>query len=379
MLLSIRGSVLAAGVAHVARVLPRHAASPDEAMVILEAGDHGLTLAGSDRQLAAYARLSASVVSQGRLAVSGPLVAAVARLVAAGEEVELVAEASRLRIRTAAGSWGVPRLDPDLGPRPARMPNTELGRVNSDTLRRALLGVLGATSSPAIPGLHGAVQAQLAERLVLAATDKYRLAVAELDWQPVLATDEVTLNIPGEALRIALDATKQGAETVIRVSETLVALTTAGLAVVAPLQDKYVPWSGADFPAAQMSSEVLVDRRQLESAVTGASALLAKDEPLTLVVSPDLLLLVGNSAVRESDAERSIPVKRHRGEPPEPRAVRPLWLGNALSAMTSTHVSVAIGHEASMPMVFRPANSDGRIDPEYRHVLMPIRMVGKSR
>lgn len=169
---------LASATAELTRVLPGRAPGP----VLLTAGEHGLTLAASDRELGLRLTRPALVHSAGAVLVAARPLAETLRALDA-EDVRLVAEGSRLAIRTPGARFALPLLDIDAHPG-APGPPPALGTVPAVPLRTALAAVASAASKDdALPIFTGIRMWTDDGRLTLLSTDRYRMASCVLPWQ----------------------------------------------------------------------------------------------------------------------------------------------------------------------------------------------------
>ncbi len=201
-------SELAAAAADVARLLPSRSFDPVLSGILLTAGPHGVELAATDRERTVRLHRSASTHVDGSVLVPGRPLAETLRALDV-PEVRLTVENARLAVRTPRGRFALPVLDLTLHPGVPKPP-TLTGRAAGRTLLRALVAVAGAASKDdALPMFSGVRVRSVGETLRLVATDRYRLAVAELPWHPV---GDVDVLVPGtlaaEIARQAAGATE---------------------------------------------------------------------------------------------------------------------------------------------------------------------------
>ncbi|HEX5400791.1 MAG TPA: DNA polymerase III subunit beta [Pseudonocardiaceae bacterium] len=185
-------SDLAGAAADVARLLPARTFDPVLSGVLLTADPTGVTLAGTDRERTVRLRRPATVHTGGHVLVPGRPLAETLRALDV-PEVRLTVEGSRVAVHTPRARFALPVLDVDLYPGvPAAPPLA--GRAAGKPLLRALAAVAGAASKDdALPLFSGVRVRSLDGSLRLVATDRYRLAVAQLPWQGT----ELDVLIPG--------------------------------------------------------------------------------------------------------------------------------------------------------------------------------------
>jgi DNA polymerase-3 subunit beta len=197
-------SDLAAAAADVVRLLPARSPDPVLSGVLLAAGPDGVVLAGTDRERTVRLRRAAVVHTSGTVLVPGRPLAETLRALDV-PEVRLAVEGSRLADRTPRGRFALPVLALDVHPGVPDAPALA-GRASGGPLLRALAAVAGAASrDDALPMFSGVRVRSTGDTLRLVATDRYRLAVAELPWRPMVPDLDVL--IPGQlAAEIARQA-----------------------------------------------------------------------------------------------------------------------------------------------------------------------------
>ncbi|NUT19114.1 MAG: DNA polymerase III subunit beta [Hamadaea sp.] len=155
--------------------------------VTLTASGDGVRVGASGEEAAVWGDVPAVVNVDGVVAVGRrALASTVASLDA--EEVRVRVEGSRLAIRTGTARFALPLLDPAaLGPVPA--PPPVAGRAPVEAVRSAVAAVAGAASRDGLPLFGGVRLRSDGDTLRLAATDRFRLAVAAVPWTAVGSVD----------------------------------------------------------------------------------------------------------------------------------------------------------------------------------------------
>lgn len=175
-------SDLAAAAVDVARLLPSRSPDPVLSGVLITATPTGVELAGTDRERTVRLRRSAVTHADGSVLVPGRPLAETLRALDS-PEVRVAVEGSRLALRTARGRFALPMLEQDVYPGVPSAP-AMVGTVAAGPMVRALVAVAGAASKDdALPLFSGVRLRSVDGALRLVATDRYRLAIAELPWQ----------------------------------------------------------------------------------------------------------------------------------------------------------------------------------------------------
>ncbi|SMC99359.1 DNA polymerase III subunit beta [Kibdelosporangium aridum] len=177
---------LANAAAEAVRLLPGRTLDPVLAGLLLTTTDDGVVLAGSDRERAIRLSCSAAVHTPGRVLVPAKPFAETLRALDV-PMVRIAVEGARLAVRTPNARFALPLLDADLHPGVPTAPPLA-GSVDGDLFVAALTTVAATASrDEALPLFTGVRVRADGDRLVLAATDRYRMAVASLPWTPVAA------------------------------------------------------------------------------------------------------------------------------------------------------------------------------------------------
>lgn len=252
---------LAVATADVARLLPSRALDPVLSGVLLTADANGLTLAATDRERTVRLRRAAAVHSTGSVLVPGRPLADTLRALDV-PEVRLTVEGSRLAVRTPRARFALPALESELYPGvpgPPALAGTASGRP----LLRALAAVAGAASKDdALPLFSGVRVRSVDATLRLVATDRYRLAVAELPWRDGELDVLVPATLAAEIARQAAGATE--------------------LALHAGPDRAAVVWPDAEIGTALLATPFPDETRYL-GTTSDASADVAADELLAAV------------------------------------------------------------------------------------------------
>ena len=178
----VEHDTLADAVAWVARALPSRPVVPVLSGMRLDAGD-GLTLSCFDYELSATAHLPADVVQAGTALVPGRLLAEITRSLP-GQPAEFRSDGEEVTLACGSAEFALVSLPtaeyPALPPAPPLA-----GTIDGGELAAAVAQVLPAASrDDTLPMLTAVCLDIRGAVMTLAATDRYRLAVRDLDWQP---------------------------------------------------------------------------------------------------------------------------------------------------------------------------------------------------
>jgi DNA polymerase III subunit beta len=190
---------LGEAVAWVARALPSRPVVPVLSGLLLQAGEHGLTLSCFDYEVSARVLVEAEVEEAGTALVPGRLLAEITRSLpsmpahfsSAGDMVSLTCGSAEFTL-VSLSVQDYPALPEP--PEPA-------GTVDGGVLAAAAAQVVpSASRDDTLPMLTGVCLDIDGPIMTLAATDRYRLAVREVRWDPATAGLRAAALVPARTL-----------------------------------------------------------------------------------------------------------------------------------------------------------------------------------
>ena len=190
---------LSDAVAWVARNLPTKNTQPVLRAVVITADDNGLELAGFDYEISTRVRISAEVNQPGRVAVAGKLMADIVSNMPA-KPVEVSVDNSRLLLQGGSARFELPLMPLDDYPQLPTLPEVT-GTLDTSTFVNAVTQVASAAGRddtlPMLTGVHMEISGN---QVKLAATDRFRLALRSLEWDPVAQDVQAKLLVPAKTL-----------------------------------------------------------------------------------------------------------------------------------------------------------------------------------
>ncbi len=186
-------------VAWVARALPSRPVVPVLSGLLLQADDDALTLSCFDYEVSARVRIEADVKEPGTALVPGRLLADITRSLPA-LDVEVASDADLVGLTCGSAEFSLVSLPvaeypvlPD--PPPAA------GTIDGGVLAIAAAQVVPAASrDDTLPMLTAVCLDIDGETLTLAATDRYRLAVRDVRWEPAVPGLRAVAMVPARTL-----------------------------------------------------------------------------------------------------------------------------------------------------------------------------------
>ena len=195
----VERDALAEAVAWVARSLPSRPVLPILSGLLLEASSDGLTLSCFDYEVSARIQVDAEVAEAGTALVPGRLLAEITRSLPPFP-VEVDHEKDDVTVTCGPASFTLVTLPVKEYPRLPELPRLA-GTVDGGVLATAI-GQVAPTASrddtlPVITGVNLEIDG---DTIRLVATDRYRLAIRELGWNPARPGSRATLLVPAKTL-----------------------------------------------------------------------------------------------------------------------------------------------------------------------------------
>lgn len=209
MRFSIERDTLTEAVAWVARALPTRPVLPILSGMLVTATSAELTLACFDYEISARIRVPAEVAEPGTVLVPGRLLAEITRSLPA-LTVQVDDAASDVTLTCGAASFTLVTLPVGDYPPLPELP-VLAGTVDGAVLAAAISQVVPAASrDDTLPILAGVNIELTGDTMTLAATDRYRLAMRELGWDPTQPDVAATILTPARTLADAARMMSQG-------------------------------------------------------------------------------------------------------------------------------------------------------------------------
>jgi DNA polymerase III subunit beta len=370
----VERDVLAEAVAWTARALPARPALPVLAGMRVQAGAE-LVLSSFDYDVSAQASLPVSAEEEGDVLVSGRLLSEITRSLPP-RQVEFRTEGSRTILTCGSAHFSLLMLSAEDYPALPDMPPS-VGTVESDVFASAVAQVAAAAGrDDTLPALTGVRMEIEGDRLTLIATDRYRLAVRELPWQPAKPDLSAAVLVPGKALADTARALNAGAEVSIALAlpgdsgDGMIGFEGGGRRATTRLLGGEFPRYQALLPD-QVNATAELPVGLLTESVRRVALVAERNTPVRLSFSAGQLLLEAGTG-DEAQAAETLEAS-YEGEDIQ-IAFNPQYLLDGLTAMDSDTVRISFT-TPSRPAVItgKPASDQA---PDYRYLLMPIRLGG---
>lgn len=377
----VERDVLAESVAWAARSLPSRPSVPILAGLLIEAEDGRITLSGFDYETSVRVTVPAQVADTGRCLVSGRLVADISRSLP-DQPVDVSVDGAKAQLTCGTSRFTLQTLPTEEYPALPDMPAAS-GTVPSDVFAQAVSQVVTAAGrEDTLPVLTGVRVEIEGSTISLLATDRYRLAVRELEWNPQSPDASAAALIPARVL----------AETAKAMTGTDIIVSLASLGSGAG--EGLVGFEGevgggqrrattrlldGEFPKVRqiipnddsIETRVRIDTAHLVEAVKRVALVAERNAPVRLTFTEDGVTLDAGSG-DEAQASESLEAKVTGSDVTV--GFNPTYLLDGLGAIGTPYANLSFT-QATKPVELTGApDEDGDTVTDFRYVLMPVRL-----
>ena len=379
MKIKVERDVLADAVAWTARALPARPTVPVLAGMRLQAGD-GLTLSSFDYDVSAQATIAVMVEEEGTALVSGRLLAEISRSLPA-RPVQIMSEGGKAILSCGSATFTLLTMPEDEYPALPEMPQAA-GSVGSDAFASAVSqSATAAGRDDTLPALTGVRIEIEGDTLTLVSTDRYRLAVRELRWNPARPGLSAAVLVPARALAETARSLTSGAEVSIALAlpgdgspgggaggDGMIGFEGGGRQTTTRLLGGEFPRYQALLPS-HVSSTAELSTPLLAEAVKRVALVAERNTAVRLAFTPGQLVLEAGTG-EEAQAVEVLEATYDSDE--LSIAFNPQFLLDGLSAIDSDTVRMSFTEPGRPALITGKPSPDGQ--PDYRYLLMPIRL-----
>jgi DNA polymerase III subunit beta len=333
--------------------------------ILLEARNGELRVAATDMELSLRATLPAQVEGDGAIVLPGKTLVDIARLLPADDvEIEHKPTESVAHLTCGSASYTLHTYNPEDFPRLPELDAVTTFSVDREALLETITRVARAASrDESRPVLTGILVSFAGGKLVMAATDSYRLAVKETALEGTVP--ELEAIVPGRALQELARIATSGDEVEVGVQENQVVFSTNGVWLTTRRIDGQFPNYRQLLPET-FEHELTLPRVELLEVVRRASVMIQRSTPLQLrFAEGELTVIARTHEVGESKESMPAPFI---GDPLE-IGFNAEFLRDGLELIDSDDVRLKL----ISPL--RPAVIHGEGD-DFTYLVMPIRLPG---
>ena len=369
----VEQAALTDGVNWVSRSLSTRPIKTELLGIVIEAINNEVFLSASDLETASKAHFPAEIKTAGKVLVPGKLLAEISRSLP-NKPITFTLEGSRVLVTSGNSKFTLPTLSVDEYPNLPSLPDTT-GVIASDVFATAVAQVAIAAgrddSLPTLTGVHVEINE---ESVTFAATDRYRLAVREIQWQPTAPNTSTTALLRA---RTIADATKSltGSKDVslsfapAASNDRLTGFAGDGKTMTSRMLDGTFPPYRHLLPQ-EITTTALIEVATLLDSVRRVALVTDKTVPLRLDFNNNVLSLEAGAG-EEAQATEAIDILL-TGEPIS-IAFNPTFLADGLTAVGTKFVQISFTGSNKPAILMGKNDKDGALVENYRYLLMPMR------
>ena len=333
--------------------------------ILLRAEGGQLQLAATDMELSLRSSLDAGVDGEGAVVVPGRLLLELSRLLPEDEvQIEHRAEEAMVQLTCGSASYRLHTYSAEDFPRLPDVASAGMFAVDRESLLDTVTRVArSASRDESRPVLTGILVRFEPGKLVMAATDSYRLAVKETPASS--STPELEAIIPARALAELGRIAQSGDELELALHENQAIFGAAGVWLTTRRIDGQFPSYKQLLPES-FEHEVALPRGELLDVVRRTSVMAQRNSPLRFRFA-DGELTVSAQTQEVGEASESLPAP-YNGEPLE-IGFNAEFLRDGIESVTTDELRMRL-ISPLRPVVIQGEGGD------FSYLIMPIRLAG---
>ena len=376
--------VLAEAVQWAARSLPTRPSVPILAGLLIRATGDQVVLSSFDYETSAQITVPAQVKAEGVALVSGRLLAEIARSLPA-RPVDLVAEANKVELVCGSARFTLQTLPVADYPSLPAMPEAT-GTIASDAFATAVGQVVVAAGRDELLPVFTGVRVEIeGDTLSLLATDRYRMALKELPWNPRGGRAKGAALVPARVLGETAKSMTSGTEITLSLSNAttgdgLIGFEGAGPAGVREMTTRLLD---GEFPKVrhlmnvQASVVVRANTAEVVAAVKRVGLVAERNTSLRMLIGDGTITLeaaTGDQAQAVEALEAIVEDVAGGGLAMNAAGFNPHYLSDALAALDAPYVQFSFTAPGKPCLLMGLDEIDGDPRLDYRHVIMLMRL-----
>jgi len=376
--------VLAEAVQWAARSLPLRPSVPILAGLLVHADADGVTFSSFDYETSAQIHVTAAVADEGQALVSGRLLADISRSLPP-KPVDITSDDSKMELICGSARFTLQTLPVADYPSLPAMPEAT-GTVPSAAFAQAVAQVVVAAGRDELLPVFTGVRVEIDDDTIsLLATDRYRMALKELTWNPSRPQSSATALVPARVLSETSRSMTAGEEIMLSLSDGGVGDGIMGFDGRGPAGQRQTTTRLLDgeFPKVRH----IMDTAALMNVRVGTAEVIAAAKRVALVAerNTSLRMLMGDGfvtleAATGDQAQASESIEAIIDQPGGGDQVvtaagfNPSYLLDGLGAFDTPYVNFAFTAPSKPCQLTGLATLDGNPLTDYRHVIMLMRL-----
>lgn len=366
--------VLADAVSWATRTLPVRPAMPILQGVRIVADASGeLQLSTFDYEVSAQITLAAEVESAGEVLVQGRMLSDIVRALP-NKNVSVSLEGTKLQVTCGSARFALATLPVEEYPQLPSMPPVA-GSVDAHTLSEAIGQVtVAASKDDTLPLLTGVRMEIEGEKVTLMATDRYRLALRELTWNPSSPSASATALVRGRTLQEVARSLAAGSGVDIALSDDssahLIGFESSGRRTTSTLVDGDYPPVRRLFPDHTAITAVVATAPLIE-AVKRVSLVAERNTPVRLTFTEGQVALEAGAG---DDAQASEVLEAQLDGEDLVVGFNSGFLLDGLGALGTDFARLTFTDSIKPSVMSGQDSLEGSPDSSYKYLLMPMRI-----
>lgn len=358
-----------------ARAVPTRPAVPILAGVKLIAENGTLQLSSFDYEVSAQGKVEADVEENGQALVSGRLLADISKALP-NRDVTVSLVDNHVEIRCGNAGFTLATMSLDDYPQAPALPKLQ-GTVDAAAFAQAINQVvIAASRDETLPLLTGCRLEIEGTKITLLATDRYRLALRELEWAPADPNFSATVLVKSKVLADVAKSMASGGNIEIYLSDSgpidrssVLGFSAGGRQATSVLMDGDYPPVRNLFPG-ETPLEYVCNRQELLEAVKRVSLVAERKTSVRMTFADRALALEagqGDNAQAQESVEMLTECEDLR------TAFNPQYLQEGLSVCETEYVRFGFTHPTKASVLTGQPGRHEPADNSFRYLLMPIR------
>ncbi len=383
MKIRLERDVLADAVQWAARSLPNRPSVPILAGLRMEARGDQLILSGFDYETSARIAVAADVADEGVVLVSGRLLADIARSLP-NKPVDLSSDEIKMELVCGSARFTLQMLPVNEYPELPEMPEAS-GTIASAEFAQAVSQVVVAAGRDELLPVFTGVRLEIeGDTLSLLATDRYRMALTEITWNPGKAGERAAL-VPAKVLSETARSMTSGEQVTLSLSsgetgDGLIGFAGDGASGTRQITTRLLD---GEFPkvrhlmSVQPTVTVRVNTHEVIDAVRRVALVAERNTSLRMMIAENDITLEAATGDQAQAVERvEAVVEDHQGGGLAMTAAgfNPHYLSEALNALDTPYVNFSFTAPGKPCLLTPLAEIDGEPSTDYRHVIMLMRL-----
>jgi DNA polymerase-3 subunit beta len=340
---------------------------------VIDASGDDVLLSASDLETASKSHFAAEIKEKGKVLVPGKLLAEICRSLP-NKPITFALDGSRVLVTSGSAKFTLPTLSITEYPNLPELP-ASTGVVPSDTFATAVAQVAIAAgrddSLPTLTGVHIEINE---ESVTLAATDRYRLAVREIQWEPTTPNLSLTALMRARTIADAAKSLTHSKNVSISFAPTtsndrLAGFAGDGKTMTSRMLDGTFPPYRHLLPQ-DVTTTAVIEVAPFLDSVRRVALVTDKTVPLRLEFSGTSLSLEAGAG-EEAQATEEISILLN-GEDIS-IAFNPVFLADGLQAIGTPFVQISFTGPNKPAILMGKKEPAGAAIENYRYLLMPMR------